>query len=836
MTVSLIPNANALSNDELSRLLSGCGFTHCLPLPFGAPAPLKTSDGPSGVRGKFLTAPATSPLVAPFPAPATLSCSFDQQLLREIGVQFAQEAKSKGVSLLLSPNFNLLRDPRAGRNFEVFGEDPLVVGLLGGALVEGCQGEGVGVCVKHLVCNDAETKRRVYDVHVDEATLREVYLLPFSMAATKKSTTPWSVMSAYNTLNGIPCAEHTELIAMLRDEAVGTFAVMSDWFSLTGGPETALRAGLDLEMPFPLIRGQKLVAALEAEAANPSPKPGKSLKEYAVESAERLLELRRRCLSQPVAAEESERDTPELRETLYQGAIGSAVLLKNESETLPLSKTALGRVAVVGSLAVEPTYSGHSAFINPLPNSTPLDAIRSAVQPSATVSFHRGLEISRVFPILSSETAGISLDSPIKLEYFNADKSALPPLELDSALFDVFEQPIPGLSPEWSYRLTMKITPDLELPLFISFASPSPCTITVGEGSEQPLEYTPPYVTTEEFIFHRYKYNQVFPLGSRSAGVPLRIVVEGTSTPIRRGEPTPNGIQVGFEVGDRADTEFYISEAVKSVRDAEVVVVFTGQHEQWESEGFDRADITLPGKQDDLILALVDRPAHQKLVIVNQSSSPVDVSRWIDRVDGFLQVGIAGLEVGRAVSDLLFGDANPSGKLGYTWMRRLEDSPSFGNFPCDDQNRLVYAEGRFVGYRGFDKPGGPTPLFPFGFGLSYTSFSYNTPTLTGRPNHPETLTICLTITNTGSIAGREAVQLYLTSPDPSMPVQELKGFAKTGMLAPGQSEEVKIEIDGVKAFRRWDVEEGEWVVLPGEYELRVAASSRDVRHRLVVSV
>lgn len=146
---------------------------------------------------------------------------------------------------------------------------------------------------------------------------------------------------------------------MLRDEAVGSFAVVSDWFSLTGSPETALKAGLDLEMPFPLIRGQNLVAALEAaEAANASAKPGKSLKEYAIESANRLLELRRRCLSQPVAAEESERDTPELRETLYQGAIGSAVLLKNDSETLPLAQSALRRIAVVGSLAAEPTYSG----------------------------------------------------------------------------------------------------------------------------------------------------------------------------------------------------------------------------------------------------------------------------------------------------------------------------------------------------------------------------------------------------------------------------------------------------------------------------------------------
>lgn len=193
----------------------------------------------------------------------------------------------------------------------------------------------------------------------------------------------------------------------------------------------------------------------------------------------------------------------------------------------------------------------------------------------------------------------------------------------------------------------MEITPESELPLFISFASPSPCTITVGEGAEQTLNYTPPFVTTEEFIFHRYKYNQSFPLGSRQAGVPLRIVVEGASTPIRRGEPTPNGLQVGFEVGDRSETANYISEAVQSIKDAEVVVVFVGQHEQWESEGFDRADITLPGSQDNLILALTDRPAYQKLVVVNQSSSPVDASRWIDRVDAFLQVGIAGLEVGR---------------------------------------------------------------------------------------------------------------------------------------------------------------------------------------------
>jgi beta-glucosidase len=298
-------------------------------------------------------------------------------------------------------------------------------------------------------------------------------------------------------------------------------------------------------------------------------------------------------------------------------------------------------------------------------------------------------------------------------------------------------------------------------------------------------------------------------------------------------EAAGDRVQVGYALGvamqgeeEGVDPAKARDEAVALAARSDAAVVLVGYSYRLESEGFDRASMDLPAGQDDLIAAVA--AANKRTVVVVAAGAPISMTRWIDRVPAVLQAWYGGQEVGHAVGDLLFGLAVPSGKLPVSFPRRIEDSPAWGHYPGENLH-VEYAESIFVGYRGFDRSK-LEPLFPFGHGLSYTSFEYSDLTLsTPKLRAGDRVEVGVKIKNTGSRAGAEVVQLYLRDLESSLPrpEKELKGFGRVA-LQPGETGSVSFTLD-TSALSFFDPRKGDWVAEPGAFEVLVGASSRDIR-------
>lgn len=288
----------------------------------------------------------------------------------------------------------------------------------------------------------------------------------------------------------------------------------------------------------------------------------------------------------------------------------------------------------------------------------------------------------------------------------------------------------------------------------------------------------------------------------------------------------------GYELDAEEPDEVLTAEAVRIAAEAPVAVLFAGLPRRYESEGFDRKHLRMPTNQVALIEAVA--AAQPNLVVVLSNGAPVEMP-WLGSAKGVLEAYLGGQALGGAIADLLFGDANPSGRLAETFPVRLSDNPSYLFFPGEG-DKVEYREGLFVGYRYYDKKQAE-PLFPFGFGLSYTTFAYSDLTM-DKPSlrDNDTLNVSVRVTNTGSREGMEVVQLYVRDLESSVirPDKELKGFDKV-TLAPGESKTVSFTLDK-RSFAYYDAENREWTVETGEFELLIGHSSRDIRLTETVTV
>src|SRR6266851_1459558 len=249
-----------MTMQEKVAMLAGTNDWYTVPVErLGIPS-LKTTDGPNGARGAGGFSAGVK--AACFPAEISLASTWDQDLLQRVGQALAQEAKMKGAQVLLAPTVNIQRSPLGGRNFECFSEDPYLSARLAVAYINGLQGEGVGASIKHYVCNDEEFERFSISSEVSERTLREIYLPPFEAAV--RESRPWTVMAAYNLVNGIAASDSPYLLTeILRDEWGFDGVVVSDWFESVKSTAASVNAGLDLEMPEPRWRGKKLLEAVQ---------------------------------------------------------------------------------------------------------------------------------------------------------------------------------------------------------------------------------------------------------------------------------------------------------------------------------------------------------------------------------------------------------------------------------------------------------------------------------------------------------------------------------------------------------------------------------------------
>ncbi|KAG7139927.1 Beta-glucosidase like protein [Verticillium longisporum] len=781
-----------LTLQEKATLLSGRDFSTAAGVERLGIPPVRVADSVSGIRPAGIEADLTT---ASFPNTACNGSTWDAELLGLLGGELAHQARMKSAQVVLGPTINIHRDPRGGRNFECMSEDPLLSGHLAGAVVNGIQAMGVGACPKHFVCNDSERLRHFYDVKhsADSRTLREVYLAAWQHLL--RTSDPVGIMTAYNKVDGAFCSENKPLMeGVLRAQWGYKGITMSDWFAVhnTAAP---IQAGLDLEMPFPIFRGARLVKAVESGEVTIGEVDARVLK---------MLELRDRTKACHGISSEKSIINEKTNRLAWELAASGIVLLKNEQEALPLDLTqsSADTVAVIGEFARDPVITGDgSASCTPQYRSSPINLWKEAVDNAGRVRYSPGVRTRRIIPV--------------------ADTDKLPLLEehQDKPVVWMLGQFKPGLKvPGSRLTITTKLTPSTSGDHTLAIRCTGAFTLTVN--SETVLTGSDKGIPTEQSIFNHILLETGTQL-SMEAGVSYDIRLEMAGPPeLVTGEPTPYAASLCFE--EAYDEQQAIADAVALARTSDVSVIYAGRNEQYESEGFDLDDIRMPANQAALIKAVA--AASKTTVLVLHCGNPIDVSAFVDDVDAVVLAHFPGQEGARAVVDVLAGTVCPSGRLATTWFKTLEDAPSFGNFPAqkleDGSVQIEYAEGVEVGYRSSQAAAGDRVRWPFGFGLSYTSFQYEGLGATAEEDAETPVLRCsVTVKNTGQVAAKEVVQLYVSPAKEtavSRPEKELKAFDKI-TLQPGESRTVELTVDLKVACSYWDENEVAWRMEPGTY-------------------
>jgi beta-glucosidase len=793
-----------LSLQQKVRLLSGADIWSLYLEPAVGLRRLVVSDGPAGVRGERWDERDPS---ANIPSPTALAATWDVERVRAIGSLMAYEAREKEVDVLLAPTVNLHRTPYGGRHFECFSEDPLLTAAIGVAYVRGLQSAGVGACVKHFVANDSETQRMTVDVRIDDRVLHELYLAPFE--AIVREAGVWSVMAAYNGVNGYSMTESPLLRNILHEEWGFDGVVISDW-TAARSTEGDAHAALDLAMPGPAEVfgpwGDALVAAVQSGAVNEALIDDKVL---------RILRLATRVGALDAATSLAEPDSPDIPTELRTTAAASFVLVRNEPPAgqseplLPLPpRTTLGPVAVIGpNAALARTMGGGSATVFPPYTFSPVDGLRvNGVDVRYAAGVHGHGRVPAAGPPHLFQPDGVTPGAEIRFyspagellgsekrrtgswTWMNGFGPELPPGSVGRLeVHGVIKAGIGG-----SYRIGVSglgrnrlLVRDIEVfDLDLSL----PDGADVVENLMTPPQQNVPVELTE------------------GEAVPVVFEYDVTTSPLA-GFVTSLQLNLGQPHG--TDDE-EIATATALAASCEYAIVVVGTTAETESEGIDRQTLALPGRQDDLVRAVV--AANPQTIVVVNSGAPV-LLPWADQVPAVLLTWFGGQEYGNALADVLLGSAEPGGRLPTTWPAAEEGLPSV--LPSDGV--LRYEEGLFIGYRGYDRDG-RAPRYPFGHGMGYTTWTYQE--MSPAPDGA----LSVTVRNTGSRRGREIIQVYASKPDSAIerPVKWLAGFA-TVDADPGETVTVRVPIPE-RAFQHWVPGQG-WVIEPGTFTLAAGPSS-----------
>ncbi|KAK4648303.1 uncharacterized protein QC761_108840 [Podospora bellae-mahoneyi] len=811
---------STLTLEEKVSLLTAADFWRTKSIPEKNIPAVKTSDGPNGARGGIFVGGTKAAL---FPCGISLAATWNKDILRQVGQHLAEEAKARQANILLAPTVCMHRHPLGGRNFESFSEDPLLTGKLAAQYIQGLQENGVAATVKHLdfVGNEQETHRLTIDSKIAERPLREIYLRPFEIAV--REAKPWAVMSSYNLVNGVHADMNEHLLKdILRGEWQFDGAVISDWGG-TNSTAESVKHGCDIEFPYSTKwRFEKVLEAI---------KDGKLTEADVDRAAENVLTLVERVKGSDMTAEAEERedDRHETRELIREAGVQGLALLKNERSILPINpKTA--KVAVIGPNANRAIAGGGgSASLNPYYNTLPLDSIRRVAQ--QPVTYAQGCHIHKWLPVASPYCSDRTGKQGVTIEWYKGDQFQGQPVvtqrRSNTDLFLWDSAPLAQVGPEWSAIATTHLTPTTTGKHTISFMSVGPGKLFVNgrlaldlwdwtEEGEAMFDGSVDYLVEVQM----------------EAGRPVELRVEMTNElrPIAKQKQFNmthkyGGCRIGFKEEDQVD---YLQEAVDAAKAADVAVVIVGLDAEWESEGYDRQTMDLPsdGSQDRLVEAIVK--ANPNTVVVNQSGSPVTMP-WADRVPAIIQAWYQGQEAGNALADALFGLKNPSGKLPCTFPKRLQDTPAYHNWPGENLE-VVYGEGLYIGYRHYDRTK-IAPLFPFGHGLSYTTFEYGRPSLSSKVLTPDnTIELTVAVSNIGDVAGLETVQIYVRDEKSRLPrpEKELAAFEKVELEA-GETKHLRIGLDKY-AVGYFDTSLGRWIAEEGRFEVLVAASAEDVKY------
>lgn len=778
-----------LTQDEKIDLLSGDkdGFSTKAIDRLGVPK-LLMSDGPQGVRNYEPS--------CGLPSGAALAATWDVELAQSYGKTIGLEARARGVHIMLGPGMNICRVPVCGRNFEYYGEDPFLAGEIASHDVQGIQSQEVIATIKHFACNNEEWDRESVDVMVDDRALHEIYLPAFHRCVEEGGAR--AVMCAYNRLGGVWCAD-SDLLEnqILKGQWSFTGFIMSDWCATHD--LSNLPHGLDLEMP----RAQVFTPEnIKAGLANGQVKPAE------IDNAVRrflIASLAMHFFDRPQQRPELPLDSPDSSRVALDVARSAIVLLKNEKEALPLDRTRVRTIAVYGRFAVQtPTHgrgSGAVAGFNPV---SYLDGIRAAAGPQVKVQYvGMPAPAPAIFQTCAcayledGKTPGLQLNSDIAPT--NMDKEAhSQTIQTGVNLsWDDAHRP-PGIplgregSLEWKGVLIAPADGNWEL---------------VQDGGNIKIGTPPPQ-------YHDGHPEQWYP---------------GDGLRLKKGEPVPFSVSIGVDAGGTGAIHVGLRPIpafnLTAARQADAAIVCVGRVSGEGNDSF----FEEPLVEQELIKAVA--AANPRTIVVNTSGAGLEMASWVDRVPALLHMSFLGQAAGTALGEVIFGDINPSGHLSQTFDRDLNDNLAMAHYPIDEVEqpsglpRIHYAEGLFVGYRGYDKTGN-APLFPFGHGLSYTHFTYAHLQVVKKNDGA---TASLQVTNDGGRAGAEVVQIYVGEPGASVerPLRELKGFAKVNLRA-GESRQVEIDLPR-ESFAYWNPIQKQWTVDPGRFVIEAGASERDIR-------
>ncbi|WP_122089845.1 glycoside hydrolase family 3 N-terminal domain-containing protein [Halalkalicoccus subterraneus] len=736
------------------------------------------ADGPPGAS---LGEPTTD-----FPHPVASAATFEPDLVLEQGAAIARETKDGGVSVHLAPSMDVFRQPLHSRAGETYGEDPHLAAAMAAAYTGAVQSEGVIATLKHFVAyNQTRGTGGVedyfstseHDVSVGERALREIYYPPFKAAVTEGDA--GAVMPAYNRVNGTFCSENRKL---LRDVLKGEWGfdgfVVSDW----GGTHSTVDAaenGLDIEMPAAEYFGEALEEAVEDGELDESVVDG--MVERGLRSQEAI-----GALSGERLGHDPVRGTDDHFDLAHRIAKEGTVLLENDG-VLPLDDTEIDEVALIGW---EP-----ETFVNSVGGSDAVDPIRD-VGPVEGIESVADVSVTTASP---DESEPLAPDDGFTYAYYESDDRSGSPSETGTVSEIAFEGE--AVSVEWEGRISPEESGAFEFVL-----------TSQGESTL--------FVNGEAVVEN---------LGGGFAGPKT----ERVATELSAGEEYT--VRVETDGGAPVTVEWTRPSAIETVAEvaagADVAIVLAKTD---TSYGDDRKRFDLPGNQNAVIDAVSE--ATDETVVLLNTESPVAMP-WLDSVSALMQLWFPGQEGGRAVADLLFGHANPSGKTPVTFAAAVEDylPGAVATLPNEAEaypgvdGTVYYDEGVFVGYRDFDERG-VEPLFPFGHGESYTDFEYSDLRVDpGRLPRNGQVNAVLHVENTGDRAGKEVVQAYVRDEEASVerPPKELTAFEKV-TLEPGQRCAVTLCIDA-DDLGYYDDESECWVTEPGAFELLVGSSSRDVR-------
>ncbi len=767
--------------DEKVAMCSGATLWTSTAVPrLGIPA-FKMSDGPNGVRGDSGTRGTC------FPVGVALGASWDTELIAEVGRALADECRDKDVDVLLGPTINLQRTPLAGRNFECYSEDPFLTAELACAYTRAVQGAGVAVCLKHFACNESEFHRHSISSVVDPRTLRELYLLPFERAIREAGA--WSVMSAYNRLNGIYCSSSK---ALLRDILKGEWGfdgvVISDWGGTYDTVPPAL-AGLDLEMPGPgQHMGEKLRAAVERGLVSEPVLDDKVRRQL------RLMERTGR-MERPEHAAERSSDHGELA---TRAAITGMVLLKNDGHILPLS--GIRSLALIGPNAADPQIQGGgSSRVNARPRGSLAQAL------PFDVDLHPGCRAHRYLPLM--RTNGWRAEFFAGFEFAGEAVAITHPKRSELVFFGRSNLP-----EDFSARLTTTFTPSVTGRHEFSLISAGLSRLFIDDA-----------LVVDNWDGWQ-SGTTYFGAGSDEriaafdcvAGQPLEIRVEYS----RETRPRFGGVRIGVLEPEPGDL---MAEAVAAAATADTAVLVVGLNGEWETEGSDRVDMNLPGRQVELIRRVA--AANPRTVVVLNAGSPIAMGDWIHSVKAVLQVWYPGEGFAAALAAVLTGEAEPGGRLPTTFPDRYEDHPALFNYP-GEFGEVRYGEGLFMGYRGYDARH-LAPAFPFGHGLGYTTFELVETAAASVEG--EAVHWVMRLRNTGLRRGSTVVQVYNAPPvaASARPPKALCAFRKLTLEA-GAEAEVAFSIP-LSALTGFDPQAGQFRLEPGRHRLLAGFSASELR-------